>query len=787
MALATLSIDLVAKLASFEADLGKAARIAEKQAAAIATAFDGVKTAVAGLGIAAIVTTQLTAVRAAIDKLDAIDDLAEKYGIAASKLQAYSYAGEVAGTTTEAFATGLNRLAKNMAAAAGGSAEQAAFFKTLGVSVKDAGGNLRSADDVLLDIAEKFAGYEDGAGKAALATAGFGKSGVDLIPVLNKGRDGIKELASEADKFGLVLGDAASKAAGDFNDNMKRLQLASEAAHLAIASKFLPGLVQLTETFLAARKEGGLLYGVLVSIGQGFAALTGQDELGKLQSQAKGQAAEIERLTGVLIGLDNVLQRDPGNDKARRRYDNLSAQLRKLQNDAVATGDKIKALADEALNPKASTGGTEKTAAPVINTKAAAAAEAAEKSYRKLIESIEERGRLARAELDNNTKLDESDKFRIASLAKLNLAENHYTEAMKAAGRAKIEQVARDIEAVESRERLRKVAEEAAAAEQAQLQVIESTSLARVEENRNVRDYIEFLGLTAEQIEAVRIKRLENALAVEQDAIRQAQLLDVGAATIIQMKESAGLLEQQIQLRKRLAAETARLSDDPLAGAKQGIKDYGQEAAKAGDLARQATKNTIDSLENDLTASLATGKISIKSTVDYMIQEMYRLQIVKPFLSSLFGSGDGQAGGFFGNLFKPGGSLSTAVASIFGFANGGAFGPGGVTPFASGGVFDSPHLFRFANGGAMQTGVMGEAGPEAIMPLRRAANGKLGVAAVGGGNHYSFSWNIDARGADPGAEQRIEQRLRQVKAETIAAVEAKANAGGRFARAMGRR
>jgi phage-related minor tail protein len=53
----------------------------------------------------------------------------------------------------------------------------------------------------------------------------------------------------------------------------------------------------------------------------------------------------------------------------------------------------------------------------------------------------------------------------------------------------------------------------------------------------------------------------------------------------------------------------------------------------------------------------------------------------------------------------------------------------GIAKFASGGIVSSPTLFKFADGGTTKTGLMGEAGPEAIMPLKRGADGKLGVAA----------------------------------------------------------
>ena len=74
------------------------------------------------------------------------------------------------------------------------------------------------------------------------------------------------------------------------------------------------------------------------------------------------------------------------------------------------------------------------------------------------------------------------------------------------------------------------------------------------------------------------------------------------------------------------------------------------------------------------------------------------------------------------------GSLTGAIGGAFTFADGGAFSSGRVRAFANGGVVDSPTFFPMRGG----TGLMGEAGPEAIMPLTRGADGRLGVAAAGG-------------------------------------------------------
>ena len=90
------------------------------------------------------------------------------------------------------------------------------------------------------------------------------------------------------------------------------------------------------------------------------------------------------------------------------------------------------------------------------------------------------------------------------------------------------------------------------------------------------------------------------------------------------------------------------------------------------------------------------------------------------------------------------GHIEGLIHGVSPFANGGGFSQGRVIPFARGGVVDGPTTFPMRNG----TGLMGEAGPEAIMPLERGPNGQLGVRASGGARPVNVTINISTPDVD---------------------------------------
>jgi hypothetical protein len=197
----------------------------------------GKQMTVAGVAITASLGLM---VKKTADFGDELNDLRQKTGIAADTLSSFKLAADKSGTSLSGIAVGLRFLGRSMVDAASGGKESAEAFRSMGISVADASGKLRPMDDVMLDVAEKFAGMEDGARKTDLAIQLFGKSGTALIPMLNLGKAGIAELREEAKRLGIVVSNDAAKAADEFNDAMVSLKASVQGAGMAIATSIMP-------------------------------------------------------------------------------------------------------------------------------------------------------------------------------------------------------------------------------------------------------------------------------------------------------------------------------------------------------------------------------------------------------------------------------------------------------------------------------------------------------------------------------------------------------------------
>jgi len=171
-----------------------------------------------------------------IEAGDKFNDLSQRTGVSVESLAKFNKAAATSGTDIDAVAKSLGRLSKGLyETATTGKGATAAALNTLGISAKDAAGNLKSADQVTLEIANKFKAMPDGVEKTALAVQLFGKAGAEMIPMLNEGGKAIESLS-------VKMTTAFAQKADEYNDKLATLggKVGGLAAGITVA--LLPAL-----------------------------------------------------------------------------------------------------------------------------------------------------------------------------------------------------------------------------------------------------------------------------------------------------------------------------------------------------------------------------------------------------------------------------------------------------------------------------------------------------------------------------------------------------------------
>jgi len=285
-------------------------------------------------------------------------------------------------------------------------------------------------------------------------------------------------------------------------------------------------------------------------------------------------------------------------------------------------------------------------------------------------------------------------------------------------------------------------------------------------------------------IAAIKVKVMEGKKLTAQENARYNILENRLVGTKVALRDVDAVLKDLDVDIAVIQEKMKDLATDTKDAARKGVSLW--QSMKAGatayknsiiDINKQisdATKAAFTQMEDALVNFVMTGKMSFKDFARSVIADITRIfirsQILNMFdgLGSLMGGGKNKmtSGGVPFSLYrKQAGGLD---ALDFDYANalGNVYGKNGIVPFAKGGIVngivDKPTIFPFANGGV---GLMGEAGyPEAIIPLKRGRDGKLGVAGGGG---TSVIVNVDASGSDVQGDAGQAEQLGQAISQAI--------------------
>ncbi|EJV5393407.1 phage tail tape measure protein [Salmonella enterica] len=198
--------------------------------------------------------------------------------------------------------------------------------------------------------------------------------------------------------------------------------------------------------------------------------------------------------------------------------------------------------------------------------------------------------------------------------------------------------------------------------------------------------------------------------------------------------------ELQASLDRRLAewadynAKVDTASGDWTLGASRALDNFMAQGSDVAGMTENVFTNAFNSMADGIANFTLTGKMDFRSFTVSILADLAKME-ARIAASKLLGSVLGMFGaGASAGGSTPSGAYSSAALSVIPNADGGVYRSAGLSQY-SGSIVNRPTFFAFARGAA----VMGEAGPEAILPLRRGANGKLGVVAAGSGGMTMFA------------------------------------------------
>jgi hypothetical protein len=637
MALATLSIDIVAKLANLEAGMQKAERIIAQNTARMDSRFQALSASLVKIGglVAGSFSTQAVVefLNATVAGLDALNDAADATGSTVEQLSALERVARLNGGTLDDV---TDTLVKFNAALANAGKDKgiAATFTALGLSAQE----LRRQDpaQALLQTAQALARFDDDGNKARATQELFGKSLKDAAPFL-------KDLAESGRLYATVTKEQAAEAER-FNKALAALNTTIGDNARAIVGEALPALNKWLQREEAARK----LFGTF----------------------------SLERGAFVLgIGDDDVTRLAKVTQELKRMEDSLALAVR------LSKEQRVPVTPEELKDLQAS------------------------------VDALRERQRIL-SKLVNQT-FPPTDGFSTAgglpSLPEDLSAQATDFESYADRMRAAVARIAEDTDIVKLRElgaqlqelnKLRAAGLDPAIATQAQTRLLGLPTVEIPDEVRQLRDAQRTVEIPpeilAQRIDQQRqLNELLEAtpLAQQEQLLRQQQLLNSAYA------EGGLSTEKYAQATKLLNEQFTELDPRMREMAEQAKRAAGELEATLGDSLQATLKGDFDAIA-DAWANML-GRMALEAAT-------------KNLAAAIFGGAGGGAASFFG--------------ALFGGAGGGA--PAAGPALASGAVLTGTTPF-LASGG--RVGVMAEAGPEAVVPLKRGRDGKLGIAGGAGG------------------------------------------------------
>lgn len=762
--LGTLTLDLIARVGGFVGGMNEAERASQAWRNRVESDVKVVTAGMAAAGAAALAagTAGFALLKSTSEQISETDRWAKSLKISTQELLAWQYAAENAGLAGE----NINDIFKDISDKIGDaiinkSGDAVDALDALGLSADKLA--KASPDQQLLAIGEAVGKIDTNAGKITILES-LGNDLSKLLPLFDNNNKKLKEFILQAKDYGIAPDQSSiddlvrvNDVFEDMEDQVRglKMEIAGGLAQVDLSPlnksldevrdvltdpEVLKGIVALVSQ--VAELAGWLVKaaagaGKLAASSSDRAAVLGgkvdmsnpdqiQQRIDWLEKSTNGRSDGMygggQSFFGWLSGKDDSLK------AINAELDELYAQRERLskQRDIVVSPDITPDTAASLLNfslPEGQTNG--KTTPDAGAKKLDSAFKATETSYLRQIALIDTTGK----------KVNE-----VTELQKLqfDMADGKLS-GINASQQKRLEQLAQEVDRLND---VKKANEENAKVAELVANLNAQNQNAREDLNVDVQG----AGMGDKERD-----RMKERLSIERSFLEQQRQLQQEYAKTgdksLYDKETAELsraMEERLKIQEDHYKSMDAMQSDWSAGVSDGLANWLDTSSNYSASAASVVSSTMDSALDNVAAMLVGNKASWKdwaSSILTMIAkialQMAAVNLVSGIVSSVGSSalGAASAGSGSANNAFSGGAYSNLTLN----AKGGVYSSHDLSAY-SGQVVSSPTMFAFAKG----AGLMGEAGPEAIMPLTRAADGSLGVRAVSGGSGGGTSIEVNA-------------------------------------------
>lgn len=691
--------DMDKKTTTASKNMRRAFNIVKVSAAAASVALAGVVTSVVAL---------------AINNSKAIDSLgkmAQQIGTTTENLSNMRYAANMmAGVAEGRFDMALRRMTRRIQEAAAGGGPAAKAIEAMGLSAKELA--RLAPDEQFRKIADGIKATSAQGDRLRYVMALMDTEGMPLVNMLAEGSDKIREFEREAEKLGLTISGDTAKAAAEFQDTLSRLRAVKQGMVNDLTSAVLPSLNNLAEVFKDEETRDGIR-----QMTQWIAELTAKLIEGAVQ------IVRFINEANKLKTLNQQVARGATPDQftdmqAQQRWEQIDTRRRALAQSPLAnSASGRRQLAREAdYGFRESTGITNQLAFQRVYDPDAELRYLDQellKFERRVAEGLAESAKNAvNAATSTPVTIPTSPTSPTGS-------STPKTDPLQSAYAAEVNMLTEQIALfgeIDNRTRMLWETEQGRFRDLDAAQKQHLLNLAGAKDSQNEAMAIEAARTAGTQAHADILQKVQiNEEALE--LVRTGQIkTQEGLNRHLEREAFIRNLNKQIQEDQVIL--TTEQYNEAIAGFER-LQELGPETEKAF---AKPLVNIQEMFQDTLINNVGTAFERLFDGVEVgfsdMLKEMAK-QAAKSMLMNYLTAGFGGA------------SNAWSWSSMFGVkqADGGAWNKG-VQFFANGGIVNRATAFGMAGGGM---GVMGEAGPEAILPLTRGSNGKLGVAAEGSG------------------------------------------------------